>query len=758
MRADGLPGWALGTCRCLAAALLLHLCAPVMAVAQALDDHDPSRVSLLVEQTTLDPGGTLWAGIDIEMAPGWHTYWKNPGDSGFPLVTRWTLPEGFEAGEVLYPVPHRQEYGPIFNYGFSDRAIMLAPVSIPASIALGEAYSFDLTVEYLVCAEICIPRDASFSFTVPYRGGAPLTETSGEAHFAFARERLPRELPVQASASPVEPGKDGGDIILAVPLFADGVELLADWYFFPERWDVADHGAAQEARIDRDGKRLLLRLPGSGSYEKPLEQLTGVLTAADHSNAAQGVEGAEPVDLGFSLSAPLSDDPALLAAWNNAGASGGAKTGDHAAAASDQAGASLVFLLAMAVLGGLLLNLMPCVLPVLSIKVLALLRHREAGETSSGMRLETSLYAAGVLSAMLGLGLLLLGFRAGGEAIGWGFQLQEPVFVGFLALLFFLMALALLEVLPLPQLMGGVGAALAGRSTQTKSFLTGVLAVVAASPCTAPFMAAALGAALLLPAMQSLAIFLCLGLGLSLPFLLIGFVPGLARFLPRPGAWMGRLQQFMAFPLFATVIWLVYVLGQQTGSLGVAVILTLLLGIGFAVWLARLGGFRLRAAGWAVAVLAMLSAGYAIAALPVVQVGNGNASGDEKGALAAIPYTEQRLQQALADGQPVFVNATAAWCISCLVNEQVALSDPAVREAFEAHGVTYLKADWTNRDPAVTALLEQFGRLGVPLYVAYQRGEREPRVLPQILLPSTVIEAFGPMPKTPQAASLDTSR
>jgi len=722
-----------------ARAILLGLCtlllawlSPGVVMAQPGYDSIPARIAMVPEQTTLMPGGTFWLALDIEMAQGWHTYWKNPGDSGLPTEIDWILPEGFTAGEPLYPVPERQLFGPIINYGFDNRTTILWPVTAADDLTLGETYYISGQVNYLVCAEICIPAQDSFDLEFTYTGAAPLIDATMAPFFDEARAALPQPLPAKAQVVPLE-GSD--DLVLRIPAFVDGVQSLSDWYFFPTHEKLIDHGMAQQAVFNEEQQMVMIRLPAPMNMERAgprPDVIEGVVAMVDASSGT-------PIRLGFEVSAPLMGAGDATAVTDTAW--GGVTQ------ATGELDISLIGLVAMAFLGGILLNLMPCVFPVLALKVFGLIRHGAEGDAGN-LRRQGLFYALGVVGTMLVLGGAVLGLRAAGAAIGWGFQLQSPFFVGALTILFFTLGLAMLGLIRLPYVLTGVGQRLTQRHDALGSFGTGVLAVIAASPCTAPFMATAIGAALLLPTAAALAIFAGLGLGMALPLTLLCFIPSLAARLPKPGRWMEVLQQFLAFPLFATSLWLVFVIAQQLGAVGVAVILSGLLAVGFAVWLTSLARVRQAVALMVGLVLAIAALG-GLSQLPSVA----NALSEAKADITLERYSPARLQAALANQQPVFIDATAAWCITCLVNEQVVFSNDEVIEMFQDQGILYLQADWTNRDPVVTELLEEFGRIGLPLYVVYRPDREEPQVLPQILSPQTVINAYAGLDSFQQAAA-----
>ncbi|MEM6902887.1 MAG: protein-disulfide reductase DsbD domain-containing protein, partial [Pseudomonadota bacterium] len=726
--------------------------AHTMAFAQSSTgfiDETPAVTDLVAEDNGLAPDTKSWLAFTIELAPGWHTYWQNPGDSGLPLTFNWVLPPGFDIGEPIYPIPARQKFGPIINYGFEDQVSFLLPLSVPDDVEAGGLYYIAGQAEYLVCAEICIPAIADLSLAIVGKDG-PVGKNPATAElFEEARSRLPQALPANAQAALFQPTSEA-DLILAIPAFAEGFETLEDWYVFAEADDLIDHSMPQPSIYDAERDQLLIKLPRQILRDQVPSQLPALVTARDTSSG-------EPITLGFSFTTAIADQgegaQALIDRWQMLG---GEVTNGNGAVAIEQ---PLLALIGFALLGGLLLNLMPCVFPVLSLKLLAMVRQADGAENPSALRghqrRQAWLYGLGVMLAILTLAGIMLGLRAGGAAIGWGFQLQSPLLIGALACLFFGLGLAMLGVIHLPQLLPGMGQGLVGRQDGFGSFSTGVLAVIAASPCTAPFMATAMGATLLLPLGSSLAIFAALGIGMALPFILLSYLPLGLRLLPKPGPWMVTVQQFMAFPLFATSIWLIFVVAQQRGAIGVVVLLSALLSIGFGIWLGQQVARRSRPAGlataMAMAVAVPLGGLASVDQLPAIQ---DTATGSYAG-LAYERYSPARLEQALDDRQAVFIDVTAAWCITCLVNEQVALSDPMVAEAFNAADVVFLKADWTNRDPEITKLLEQFGRLGLPLYISYQAGRREPEVLPQILLPGMLVKLFPPASSIQQASIFD---
>jgi thiol:disulfide interchange protein len=687
---------ALASSLSLAAALLVSLPDGACAGASPL-----VRVDLVSEHAGIAPGAAVWIGIRQRIAEGWHTYWTNPGDSGEPLSIEWALPPGFTADAILWPHPERIPVGPAMSHGYTGEAVLLVRLSAPPDLPPGRAVTLRGRASWLVCEKICIPEEADLSLTLPVVAGrAP---ASPEAPLmARARRAVPVASPWPATAS-VSPER------VVVSLAARGLaaERIADVWFYPSQWGLIEHAAPQEARVDVSGITLVMaRGPLPAAAERPVE---GVLVVKERLDR-------ETVSQAFVVRGDHGDTPtAGTAPLSTAGAIG------------------------LALLGGLILNLMPCVLPVLSVKALSLLRHGDA--SAATLRRHGLAHTAGVLVCFTALAGALLALRVGGAGIGWGFQLQSPLVVAALAYLFFAIALSLSGVLLVGGRLAGLGDSLAARPGYGGSFFTGALLAVAATPCTAPFMGVATGFALTQPPPTALAVFAALGLGLALPYLVLSLVPAWRRLLPRPGPWMERLKQVLAFPLYATVAWLVWVVSEQAGPRGTVAVLAGLVCIAFAAWLHGIG--RAASPTWRrlATAAAMASVTAAIALGPLAMGATAPApSAAAAGAVRWEPWSARRLAEARADGKPVFVNFTAAWCITCLVNERVALRSPAVAEAFARKGVVYLKADWTNRSAEIAAALEAFGRTGVPLYVLYP-PHAEPTVLTPLLTEGTILEA-----------------
>jgi thiol:disulfide interchange protein DsbD len=719
--------------RTVAAAIgLVLLSAPASAAGARIEtDHIDTRI--VVADTRVAPGDTVEIAIAQTVAAGWHTYWQNPGDSGAPTLFGWTLPPGARSGDIQWPTPERLPYPPLVNFGYSGKTTYLATLTVPADWPAGAPLPVDLTIDWLVCSDICIPESGSTTFEIP-TGATSEPDSSVGFTFVSARRDMPAPVdwPARLDGSPVG--------LLSLEIDTRGVDLAAvsNASFFPLDPDLIDNSAEQTVSVHEGGLALTLK-PQGATRAEPVD---GVLVLTDTSGRQKGYA--------LTVRGPDSDIPAPAAAAAGTGPSdtgGGIRAGSGPGpdvATAIPAGDPTGFLRAVvfALIGGLILNLMPCVFPVLALKAVAFAGH---GHASAPARIgQGAAYTAGILASFLLLAGALIALKAGGAAVGWGFQLQQPLVVAVLVYVLVLIGFNLSGLYEIGLGLTRAGGLVHGSNGATGSFFTGVLAAVVATPCTAPFMAVAIGYALTQGTGVTLAVFAALGLGLALPFLIISLVPAIGRLLPRPGVWMVRLRQVLAFPLYATAAWLIWVLTQQAGVDAMFAVLVGCVLLAFAAWLTGLrqaGLQRGRRLAALVAVVGLIGAAALLSPSVAGVPDAGSSATTAAGHDGAEPFTPARLDALRADGRPVFLNITAAWCITCKVNETVAFRS-AFREALARDGITYMTADWTRRDPAITAYLERYGRAGVPLYLVFPEGDGPAAVLPQILTEDLVVRAL----------------
>ena len=648
----------------------------------------------------IEAGKPVWLGLQLAHQPEWHTYWKNSGDSGLPTVLEWQLSAGVTAGEIAWPTPKKIPLGTLANYGYEGTVLLPVPLTVAPGFN-AQQLDIKLKAVWLVCRKECIPQEGEFSLSLPARGST----AASTALFQEAFDAAPKPLAAGASQVDVQADSQLLKVSLSgLPAALQGKTLA----LFPETsgviepaaaWQQAWQGTVWTAQLP------LFKYRATGPIRLPL-----VVASND---AAYRIDA--PVKGDWPVAAPAATiSPALQAAL---------RANTVSPAQPPAASFGLLAALLGALLGGLILNLMPCVFPVLAIKVVGFVNEKSrAARLTSGLA-----YTAGVVLSFLALGALLLGLRAAGDQLGWGFQLQSPAVVAALAALFTLLGLNLAGLFDFGSLLPSRVVNLQAKNPGVNAFLSGVLATAVASPCTAPFMGASLGYAVGLPAAQALAVFGAIGIGMALPYLAASAVPGIARVLPRPGAWMVTFKQLMAFPMFATVAWLVWVLGQQSGIDGAGALLALLVLMALAVWSLSLHGTARRAIATFSIALSVFAV-WAIGPNIVKPVAT-------PAALAADRWQDWqpgRVEQLTARGQSVFVDFTAAWCVTCQYNKKTTLDDAGILAEMDAKNVALLRADWTRRDPAVTQALAALGRSGVPVYVFYKSG-RAPVVLSEIL-------------------------
>ncbi len=649
-----------------------------------------SSAALLTAADGVAPGSTVRLGFTVSPRDHWHSYWLNPGDSGQATILDWELPKGVTISAPDYPVPGKLPVGPLMNYGYDGDATILMTLAVPKDFTSSEV-KIGLDAEWLVCEIECVPQMGRFDITLPV--GATTVPSDEAVAIRVAESKLPE--PAWWDSRVTLEGDTA--TTLTVMMSEEEATEVTEAYFYPASEGVVDYAAPQTFKTGAEG--LILSLQRSAGAPRP-ETGKGILT----------LSLADGTSLAMMLDADLSAAPVM----------------PNASAPAVLADAMPLWQAALfALVGGLVLNLMPCVFPILSLKAFSLAKC--AGKADAHHRMEGLAYTAGILTTFLAIAGVLLALRAGGAAIGWGFQLQEPIFVALMAMLMLVLGLSLAGFINISTGFEGAGQELAASGGAKGAYFTGVLATLVATPCTAPLMGPAVGFALTQPAVIGLITFLMLGLGMALPFLVLCFSPAAMKRLPKPGPWMNVFKEALAFPMFATALWLVYVFSQQTGIPATFGLLLAMLVLALALWIWRTGtkGF--------VRGLA-LSIGAVSLALVIwtsgARVEQKVAAGDN-----TVAYSAAALEGLLADGGPVFVYFTADWCITCKVNERVALDRDDTQALIAERGIKVVKGDWTNRNAEIAAVLAAHGRAGVPLYLFYPAGARNPIVLPEILTP-----------------------
>jgi thiol:disulfide interchange protein/DsbC/DsbD-like thiol-disulfide interchange protein len=704
---------------------LCLLCLSFAAPAQTTLRNEQVQVELLAHAPQgVQAGQTIWLGLKIEHAPHWHTYWQNPGDSGLPTQLHWQLPAGLQAGEIAWPLPKKIPIGSLANYGYEGTLLLAVPVTVTPQFQppVTGKLRVELQAEWLVCRQECIPQEGRLALDLPVRSATALHG----ALFDAAQAATPQVLTsTQTGSNIARLSEDGQALQLRIE------QLPADWRgqtltLLPVTAGVVNNAAPQGQGWTQqwDGNRWTASVPVSSERSEGPARMQWVL--------ARGPE-TSPRPPALQVDTPVQGQwPALAAAGGVSPELARALEVNAQTAPASQTGVTGFGLALLgAFLGGLILNLMPCVFPVLAIKLLGFSRP---GVTPSQHRAAGLAYSGGAVLSFVLLGGLLLALRAAGEQLGWGFQLQSPGVVTALAVLFTLLGLNLAGLFEFGQMLPSSLAGLQSRHPMVDAALSGVLAVAVASPCTAPFMGASLGLAVSLPALQALAIFAVMGLGMALPYLAVSFWPALAHRLPRPGAWMATFRQAMAFPMFATVVWLVWVLGQQSGMDSAAALLAALVLLAFGLWAATHQG---RTRIGLLALAALLGAGL-ISQWPAAETAQGpTAQSSERWSA----WSEATVQRELAAGRTVFVDFTAAWCVTCQYNKKTVLASTEVLAAFDSRQVVSLRADWTRRDAAITRALGALGRSGVPVYAVYAPG-RAPQVLSELPSATEILRAL----------------
>jgi len=659
-------------------------------------DTGKVTASLVSSHDVVPPGGKFHIALRTVLDDHWHTYWRNPGDSGEPVYIEWTLPDGMTKGEIAWPLPQTLATGPIINYGFEGAPLFPVEFTVPETAKLGSVVMVDADFYYLVCKDVCIPEQGKAS--LPIKIGPGEIDARWQSEIKAALTATPKAGEITGGIK-----KSDGNVIIGLEGFAPNDDMSGA-YFFPYDQGVVGHSLPQTVRAGSQG----IEISTGAEYlwdDSPPETLSGVFAFTQNG---------QRVGQEVSLAVGQTVDVGL------AQAKGAPKAG--------VGGITLWTAIIGALIGGLILNLMPCVFPVISIKALSIAKSAH-GERSAIKR-EAWLYTAGVIATFLLLTIMLLAFKAGGSEIGWGFQLQSPKVVAVLAVLLFVIGLNLLGLFEFGTGLQNTGSELSQKSGAAGSFFTGALAVIVATPCTAPMMAGAVGYALAAPAAVTVAVFMALAIGFALPFLLIAYVPGLLSKLPKPGPWMVRFKEILAFPMFAAAIWLVWVLSLQAGEDGVLYVLAAMLSAGFAIWCFKRKNGLSKSLG-AIAIIAAI-------ALPVSIFPEQVNLAHETDAWSA-----SRVSELQAEGRPIFVDFTAAWCVTCKVNEKVVLDQERTKKLFQETNTAFLIADWTNKNDVIAQELATYGRAGVPLYLVYHQNSVKPVILPQVLTYDVIKEAIA---------------
>lgn len=689
----------------------LALCA-IAAHAAPLVKTEHVEAELVTDRIAAEPGKPFVVGLKLRMEMGWHTYWKNPGDSGLPTRIQWVLPAGWKAGDIRWPFPQQLPVGPLMNYGYDDEVVLLTELTPPADAKAGDV-PVKAKAEWLVCKDICVPEKGEIDATIAVKPGEAALQPRWQAHIERARNMLP----VEPAGWKYEAALRGKSLVVQLTA-PEGQAPPAKATFFPERENLIEPAAPE--KLTRQGRTLQVEMKLADPPPSGVTEVKGVAVSESGwpgSNGRKAIEVAAPVR-------------ASLAA-----------IGSMAPSSSGGGSATMIVALLSALIGGALLNLMPCVFPVLGIKVMGFVQHAH-GEARA-VRMQGGVYTAGVLLSFVALAAIMLALRSGGAQLGWGFQLQSPSVVVLLAALFMVLALNLSGVFEWGAFAQSITARLTAKGRYADAFLSGVLATVVATPCTAPFMGTAVGYTLTQDAALALAVFAVLGVGMALPVLVLSLFPQWLKRLPKPGAWMETFKQVLAFPLYATVAWLAWILGAQAGNDSVFALLAGLVLIAMGAWM--YGRYEHWHGAWRSAVAIIFAACGLVVAWPgSVHPSEQAAARDGEAGWQA--WSPEKVRSLTDTGHTVFVDFTAAWCVTCQVNKRIALGNEQVVREFAARCIVPLKADWTRRDPRITEALSAMGRNAVPVYALYVPGQDGPRLLPEVLTPSLVLDELARLP------------
>lgn len=679
-----------------------------------------AEVEVISENLTIKPGESFWVGLRMDLRDGWYVYYRNPGDSGMPLMTEWTHELDFQIGEIQWPYPLWIDVGAgLASYGYYGDVLFMMEATAPSDLEPGSQYTLKVEADYLICEKICIPEYVEIELTLGVTDEDVEYNEQWLAYFAETRSKLPVELNYWIADALVS--DNGKEITLKLTTNAFELPEYSEViYFANEEGEIEN---ALKPKVQQDGQTVILTLQKSGYKNDEFKRFWGLVYNADGWDESGEIK-AITIDIDLA-------DYAFTSVSN---------------ADSSHSVFSLSFLiiLGFAFIGGLILNLMPCVFPILSIKVMNFMQM--SGHNFGEVKKHGLVFGAGVILSFLVLAGLLLLLRAGGQELGWGFQLQTPAFIAFMTFLMFGLGLSLMGVFEIGNsLINVAGRAGTGEGLRG-SFFSGILATVLATPCTAPFMGTALGLAITLPALTALIIFAMLGIGMAAPYMLLSSFPAFMKYLPKPGAWMETFKQAMAFPLFATAIWLIWVFGQQAGMDGLLNLLIGLLLLSLGIWIIhRWNRYQITTRGRFISrslATGLIVGGFLFSANPeVLSIESESTSVDGYG-ISWERFSNQLVDEYREEGRNVFIDFTAAWCITCKANERMIFSSNRVKDRFEELGFVMVKADWTNRNPEITRALESFGRNGVPLYVIYSHDLEEPLILPELLTPGIVLGAL----------------
>lgn len=673
------------------------LITPALASQSVPVDTGKVTASLISSHDSVAPGQEFYIALRTQLDNKWHTYWRNPGDSGEPVQISWELPEGVTAGEINWPLPLAIPTGPIVNYGFEGTPLFPVKFTVSPDVAPGSVITVRANFYYLVCKDVCIPEDGSAS--LPIAVGESVEDTRWKTAIEAALADVPKRGAVQGGIK-----KTGETLEMSFTNLPEGD--FSNTYFYPYDQGILGHSEPQIITRGTEGFKLTTKPDYIWNDPTP-KTFEGVLTYQKNGKL-KGTNIALAVGQSFDIGAAASPKPSV-------------------------GGVTLWTAIIGALIGGLILNLMPCVFPVISIKALSI--AKSAHGKRAKIKREAWLYTAGVIATFMLLAMIIVALKASGSEIGWGFQLQSPKIVAVLSLLLFVVGLNLLGVFEIGYRLQNVGSELTQKSGATGSFFTGTLAVVVATPCTAPLMGPAVGYAFTAPVIITLAVFLALAIGFALPFLVIAYVPQLLSKLPKPGPWMIRFKEILSFPMFAAAIAGIWVLTQQAGANGAFFALCAMLAVGLGIWLFKLKNM----VGKALGVLAVLAA----IALPMTITANAASANIVSGKLEAEAWSPARVAELQAEGRPIFVDFTAAWCVTCKVNEKVVLNTARTQQLFKDTNTAFLIADWTNKDDVIAAELAKYGRAGVPLYLVYSNNSVSPVILPQVLSYDVIRDALA---------------